>query len=501
MQGAQGEQFLAEGVDLSFQTEDGGGRVHVRYAISHICHRQGRNTRRPLMTEDDLAAWLCEQASAVLQKPSDMGAIEKALDRVSLECRRRALERLVQQQAERQDFQCPRCGAALLVQARHRRREVASCFGAISFTRGYGFCPDCDEHFYPADAVLGLQARAPASPRVQEICALTALRAPAGQAQEDVRRLTGIDLDASTLHREARRQGERALVRRDDDEQRTQTLAGVAQLSSRAVGMPSAFTLVIEIDAWNIRERDHWGQTQALRDAGQDAGRWHWVYTATIFRLDQRATTASGRPIITQRGYVATRRGLESFQRQLYAEALQRGLTTAQLVLILGDGALWIWNIAADRFKEARQRVDLHHVREHLWSLAHQLHGEGTAAAKDWVRPFLQSLEQRNGAVEVIESLEQLHLTLGKITHAQRQAIDREINYFQEHKHRMDYHHGKALGQPVGSGAIESTCSQYQRRFKLTGQFWSLSGDEAFLALSTLHRNGRWNQIFPHDDP
>jgi hypothetical protein len=56
----------------------------------------------------------------------------------------------------------------------------------------------------------------------------------------------------------------------------------------------------------------------------------------------------------------------------------------------------------------------------------------------------------------------------------------------------------KALGPPAGSGAIESTCSQYQRRFKLTGQFWSLEGDEAFLALETLHRNERWHLLFPH---
>ena len=99
----------------------------------------------------------------------------------------------------------------------------------------------------------------------------------------------------------------------------------------------------------------------------------------------------------------------------------------------------------------------------------------------------------------MIQSLERLRDTLGKITREQRQAIDREIGYFQEHKKRMDYKRAKALGQPLGSGAIESTCSQYQRRFKLTGQFWSLSGDEAFLALATLHRNGRWDQLFPHD--
>ena len=33
----------------------------------------------------------------------------------------------------------------------------------------------------------------------------------------------------------------------------------------------------------------------------------------------------------------------------------------------------------------------------------------------------------------------------------------------------------------------------------ITGQFWSLEGDEAFLALETLHRNERWHLLFPHD--
>ena len=43
-------------------------------------------------------------------------------------------------------------------------------------------CPHCRERFYPADQALGLQERAPASPRVQEICALMVLESPAGQA-------------------------------------------------------------------------------------------------------------------------------------------------------------------------------------------------------------------------------------------------------------------------------------------------------------------------------
>lgn len=452
------------------------------------------------MNEDEVATWLVERAMARIKHPTDMGTLENLVDELSLECRRRALQRLVQHCADAQAMNCPICNRSLLVEARHRLREVNSCSGPIQFKRGYGFCEHCGTYFHPADRTLGLQERAPASPRVQEICALSALRAPAGQAQDDVRRLTGINLDPSTLHREARRQGKRALALRDRDEQRTQTPEGLAQLAAQATALPDDFTLIIQIDAWNIRERDHWGQTEAFRAIGKDTGRWHWVYTATLFRLDQRATTASGRPVISQRGFVATRKGVESFQRQLYAEAVGRGVLSTQKVLILADGAIWIWNIAKDRFKDALQRVDLYHVQEHLWGLANQLFGQGSHEARQWVLPYLQKLKNHsNGALEVLQGLEQIKVVIKKLTADQQKAVDREINYFQQHQNRMDYKNGKNLGQPVGSGAVESTCSQYQRRFKLTGQFWSLAGDEDFLALFTLHHNGRWSQLFPHD--
>lgn len=451
------------------------------------------------MSEDEVVAWLCEEASPLLEEGASMGTMEQTLDRVSLACRRRALERLVQQAAEVQPLECPRCKQSLKVEEHHRARKVNAVFGTISFTRSYGFCAACAAYVYPADVTLGLQERAPASPRVQEICALTALRAPAGQVQKDVRRMTGIDLDPASLHREARRQGERALAIRDADVALSKTWDGVIELAARARPPAVPFTLVIEIDAWNIRERDNWGLSQVMREAGQETGRWHWVYTATVFRLDQRGTTASGRPIIAERGYVATRTGTDGLQSQLYAEAIQRGLLQAEHVLILADGAIWIWNIADDRFKGARQRVDLYHVKEHLWTLAKELFSDPDQA-KAWVTPFLNWLERRkDGALDVLQGLEGLRAALDQFNATQQEAIEREIGYFEEHKNRMDYKTGKELGQPVGSGAIESTCAQFQRRFKLPGQFWSLAGDEAFLALAALHRNERWNQLFPHD--
>jgi len=189
---------------------------------------------------------------------------------------------------------------------------------------------------------------------------------PPAQAVDVAERL-GLDLSRCFLDREAHRQGLKA------QEQRAQAVAeleswekiqGLARYSEGPP--PQPFTLIIEIDAWNIRERDDWGQTEALRKAGQKPERWHWVYLATVFRLDQRGQTAGERAVITERGFVATRQGLEALIAQLYREAIARGLGQAQQVLVIADGALWIWHLVKDRFPKARQRLDLYHGEEHL---------------------------------------------------------------------------------------------------------------------------------------
>ncbi len=447
----------------------------------------------------DVKLWINDQLPEnITTEFASMATFEKAIDQVCLEVRRDTLEDVVQEAVKNVEPNCPTCNKPLKVVDHNRQRTVETSFGKITVTRFYGYCEYCEAHVAPADRRLGLHDRAKASPRIQEIAALSVLRAPATEAAEDILRLTGITMSPSTLHREARRQGERALRLRDDDELLTQSRRGIEQLSSGAPVVNDHTTMVIEIDAWNIRERDNWGQTKALEKQGKDTGRWHWVYTGTVFNLDQRATTQSNRAVISERGYVATRKGIESFRNQLYAEALRRGMSQAKTVLILADGAVWIWNIADDRFGEAKQRLDLYHAQQHLWALAGELYGRGTEEAEAWVRPYLNWLKNRkDGAQDMIESLEGLQEKLEGFTEKQTAVLTREINYFRNHQHRMDYKTGKKQGEPIGSGAIESTCAQYQRRFKLTGQFWTLEGDEAFLALSTLHRNGRWGNLFP----
>ncbi len=75
----------------------------------------------------------------------------------------------------------------------------------------------------------------------------------------------------------------------------------------------------------------------------------------------------------------------EVFGRRLYREALS-GAGVAPKKVVMGDGAEWIWNLAAEHFPEATQIVDLDHARQHLWELARRLHPHDENQQKQWMK-------------------------------------------------------------------------------------------------------------------
>ena len=427
-----------------------------------------------------------------------MGEIEETVGSEALEMQRKAVEAAAQTKADGVDSsRCPRCGTRLNRVTHGHERTVTTRFGPVTLRRSKGYCPRCDQWVFPADEVLGLNKRATASPSVQEASALLVSKMPAAEASAVARRLMGLDLDPSTLDREARRQGQRAEeIRRREDEEACDTVGRWKVTARVGKDLPQTpFLPIIMMDAWMIRERDAWGETQALKEAGQAVpSRWHWVYTATIFRLDQRARTQSDRPMILSRGYVATRKGVEEFSRQVFAEAVRQGLLLCRDALVVCDGGVWLWNLAEDRFPWARKRLDFYHAGEHLWEVAHTLYGKNTPEARAWAEPLIHQL-RHGGEAGVVQTLEDLAAV---VEEAKREVIEREAKYFSSHRKHLDYSKGAARGEPIGSGAIESTCRQYQCRFKRTGQFWTIEGDEPLLAMETCWRNGRWGQLFPH---
>jgi len=119
-----------------------------------------------------------------------------------------------------------------------------------------------------------------------------------------------VKLPRATLDREARRQGERAqkLRRQADDKPWREPQAGASGAGFGALSNDHS------TGCWNIRERDAWGKTgRCVKRPGTE--RWHWVYTGTCFD-GSPGKTAGGRPVISERGFVARVKALLAWREQ-----------------------------------------------------------------------------------------------------------------------------------------------------------------------------------------
>jgi hypothetical protein len=288
----------------------------------------------PLAVLAARAACALEQSiqRLVLASDQNLGYLEVQAAHAVQDLLRQATERGAQAKADSTPPRCPVCQHPLSRLSAGQPRTFDTRFGAITVKRTRGYCKRCRKWRVPADAALGLAESAGYSPAVQEMAALLASKMPVEDASLVLEHLTGVKLPRATLDREARRQGQRGQRLRRELDQQAATEKKQLELNLEP------YQMIIQLDAWNIRERDDWGKSARLRRQGQEPERWHWVYTGTVFRLDHRGQSASGRPVISERGFVATRAGIDALREQLHAEALRRGLGQAAGALVIGDG-------------------------------------------------------------------------------------------------------------------------------------------------------------------
>lgn len=89
--------------------------------------------------------------------------------------------------------------------------------------------------------------------------------------------------------------------------------------------------------------------------------------------------------------YVGAIEAAQQFGERIFTEAIRRGLRQAVMHIVLGDGAPWIWNIAAEHFPGAIEIADLYHAREHLQDLAKILYSP--LQAKPWADQRIEQLD------------------------------------------------------------------------------------------------------------
>jgi len=216
---------------------------------------------------------------------------------------------------------------------------------------------------------------------------------------------------------------------------------------------------------------------------------WKEVKLGALATLVARgtATTAAVLGAVT---YIATLAPAQAFGAQLRTVAQRRGLGWAQQVVLLGDGARWIWKLAARRFGGAIEIVDWFHAHQHLWALAQLLYGEGTAAAHTWLATLAGELWLATTPEEVAvlaqatdEAWTTPHKDLPdgtpRRTKARHRDVVKAVAYFTTNATRMRYGAFRDQGLPVGSGVVEGGCQNVLHvRLKRPGAHWDVDSAE-----------------------
>lgn len=256
-------------------------------------------------------------------------------------------------------------------------------------------------------------------------------------------------------------------------------------------------TLIVMMDGWLARFKEaRWGNPKAPRD---ERVSWHEVKSAVMFRLSQVAEVNRGRRTLITKHVVAMPAGTSpvDFGRRVQDEAQRMGMNRAAKVYVIMDGGVYLWGVFDDRFADiAVGQLDYYHASQHLHALADALFPEESQRAEreSWTHRLLKNLRTwgPKTLMDAIAEAEEKKIA----DKGRREAVGREASYFRGHGGHMDYRTARREGVPIGSGAMESQCSQNQNRFKRRGQFWSKGGFTSFLEAYVWYTNNEIKYLY-----
>jgi len=218
--------------------------------------------------------------------------------------------------------------------------------------------------------------------------------------------------------------------------------------------------------------------------------RWQEIKLGCLFREEDRIEVSKDRGQLVRRDVVAVR----GTPGQLWEMLEPRvGKTGEQLVVVLGDGAEWIWNLAG-LIPNRVEILDWYHADEHISEVARALYGEGSDKAEKFRAIQLERLAD-DGVDDVIQALR--FLAPHQRSAAKKKALSELEGYLTKNRLRMQYKTFKARGFHIGSGCVESAVSHViQQRMKRVGMRWRAAGADALIALRAIYRShGRWDSF------
>jgi len=387
---------------------------------------------------------------------------------------------LSQQQTVAPSVAC-QCGQ----QARYhsqRKRRVLTALGEAEIERAYYYCSQCHQGQCPRDRELSI-VDTDYSPGVRRMLATVGSETSFDRGRVQLELLAGLTVTRKAVERHAEAIGKEIA-------EREQTLIQRAlQLDLPVVMGPRIPIFYIEMDGTGVPVVA--AETEGRQGKNAEQAHSREVKLGAVFT--QTTVAEEGRPVRDEASttYTGAIETAEQFGRRLYTEAWERGWSRADKKVVLGDGAVWIWNIADREFPGAIQIVDLYHAREHLWDLAGQLSPTDKQRKRWGAR--MQSILDAGKIEQIVGVLRSLSTPNPDLA----ETLRTEADYFERNAERMRYPLFRQQNLFVGSGVIEAACrAVIAQRLKLSGMFWTVRGANAIIALRCCRLNHRFDDFW-----
>ena len=396
----------------------------------------------------------------------------------------------VAQTAQTTEPACPRCGQTM---GRKDTRPVSwlARFGRLSASVSRFVCRGCRVQYRPLLDLLGVEPGR-ISGSLARLLALLAAVAPYPLAARLAWLVLGVNVNAMSVWRAAQRLGQAAA-----DYSEGLSAYHSDSRSQAIVNQDAPQTVVLSVDGCALgmqvrtrRRRRKDGEKLPPLPAVPD-GHFREVKTGVLLLPDERVETSPGRHSLVRRVLVSCLGDADAIFQRLYGQLRELGWMGANTtVVIVGDGAEWIWN-RATWFIRRCEILDFWHALEHAWTFARLRYGDGSAQADSWVHQIAEDL--RAGKVQdVIARLRRLRPKTAEM----RESLAGLIRYYSENAGRMRYDEYIRLGYGIGSGAVESAHKQViHARLRQAGMRWSEAGARRLLALRLLLLNDNWTLL------
>jgi hypothetical protein len=352
-----------------------------------------------------------------------------------------------------------------------RACEVLSLFGPVTLCRDY-FYPPGPQGAFPLDQALGLIGHC--TPGVAKMLGRTAAQLPYLESSQQIHELAGLKIDPSQIQRLVQLLGPPAQERLVHLPGPATKTAGNFYVSIDGTGVPMVGE---ELAGRAGRGPEGKARTREVKLAA--------LFTQTT--VDEQGQPVRAPDSTTYLGNFACSGDFGPLVRQA---ALARGVAQAAQVIFLGDGAAWIWESARTCFPQATQILDYFHASEHVVSLAKAVYADAGTAG-NWAMRW-QSL--------LYDS--QLDVLLAEARAATEtpppESIQKELDYLESNRQRMDYRRYREQGWFIGSGVVEAGCKRViGQRLKQSGMFWTEAGATAVISLRcALLSAGGWEKLW-----